>query len=214
MAAHPSQPGRLRRVLLWDPAVRAFHWSLVICVAIAWYLGQFGPGIMTLHFRFGYAVIALLAFRVLWGLFGAWPARFSDFLYGPKTFFGYVRGIPVRRPSYWPGHNPLGALSVFALLAALGFQAYTGLYANPDDFINYGPLYNAENEAYAKWATGWHQAMPPVILLLVLLHVGAIVYYRYWKGENLVMAMLTGRKVVSGQVPAERVIEELGADAG
>ena len=201
-----------RRVRLWDPAVRIFHWALVICVCTSWYLGQFGPGIMTLHFWSGYTLIALLAFRLIWGLFGAWPARFRDFIYGPGTVLAYLKTLPRRVPSQWPGHNPVGAFSVFALLGLLGFQAYTGLYSNPDDFINYGPLYDPERDGFSKWATGWHQRGAPLILLLVLLHLGAIIYYKLWKGEALVGSMVHGRKVVKGPVPPERVIEELPDD--
>ena len=200
---------KLRRVRLWDPAVRLFHWGLVICVATSWYLGKFGPGIMTLHFYSGYAIIGLLGFRLVWGLIGAWPARFRDFIYGPGTFIGYLRGIGTRKPSLWPGHNPVGALSVFLLLGVLGLQAYTGLYTDPEDFINAGPLVAGAEGAKIGWATKTHQTMAPIILLLVLLHLGAIAFYRIWKHENLIPSMIHGRKIVKGEVPEARVIEEL-----
>ena len=203
----------LRRVRLWDPAIRLFHWALVIAVGGAWLLGEFGPGVMTLHFYFGYAAIGLLAFRVVWGLLGAWPARFRDFIYAPGTFLRYLRGASARKPSYWPGHNPMGALSVFALLGVLGFQVVTGLYSNPDDYINYGPLYDTASPAFSRWATGWHRAMAPVILALVALHLGSIVYYRLWKHEDLVTPMITGEKLVEGPVPADRIIAEVPGEA-
>lgn len=201
------ETGKLHRVRLWDPFVRIFHWLLVICVCTTWYLGQFGPGIMTLHFWFGYAIIALLAFRVIWGLVGAWPARFWHFTYGPGTYLRYVSNIAQRKPSHWPGHNPVGALSVFLLLGVLGFQAYTGLYTDPEDFINAGPLVAGAEGARVGWATGWHQTLAPVILMLVLLHLGAIVFYKVWKHEALIPSMVHGRKVVRGAVPADRIIE-------
>lgn len=206
--------GKLHLVRLWDPAIRLFHWALVICVCTSWYLGKFGPGIMTLHFYFGYALIALLSFRVLWGLFGRWPARFRDFTYSPRTFLGYLKGASKRKPSHWPGHNPIGALSVFALIGVLGFQAYTGLFSDPDDYINRGPLADSVDGAYVGWATGWHQTLAPIILLLVLLHLGAILFYKVWKHENLVPSMIHGRKVVAGDVPVDRVIEAVDKPAG
>ncbi|RYH08958.1 cytochrome b/b6 domain-containing protein [Tropicimonas sp. IMCC6043] len=208
MTGRSPEADKLRRVRLWDPLVRSFHWLLVICVCTAWYLGEFGPGIMTLHFYFGYAIIALLAIRIIWGFIGAWPARFQHFVYGPGTFFRYLSGIGKRRPSLWPGHNPVGALSVFLLLGVLGLQAFTGLFADPDDFINRGPLANSV-PGMVGWATSIHQVLPPIILLLVLLHLAAIVFYKVYKNENLVPSMLHGRKIVRGAVPADRIIEEL-----
>lgn len=204
---------KLHRVRLWDPFLRLFHWALVICVCAAWYLGEFGPGIMTLHFYFGYAILALLAFRVVWGLFGAWPARFRDFLYGPGPFFGYLGGLAQRKPSHWPGHNPIGALSVFLLLGALVVQAVTGLYTDPEDFINAGPLVSGAPSGWVPIATGFHQTFSFVILLLVIVHLGAIVFYRFWKKENLVPAMVHGKKLVRGDVPADRIIEAVEDEA-
>ncbi|WP_078059435.1 cytochrome b/b6 domain-containing protein [Tropicimonas marinistellae] len=205
--------GKLTRVRLWDPGIRLFHWALAICVATAWFLGEFGPGIMTLHFYFGYAVIGLLVFRLIWGLVGPWPARFRDFVYSPATFIAYLRGIRARTPSFWAGHNPMGAVSVFALLGVLGLQAYTGLFSDPDDFINKGPLADSVSGSWVNWATGWHNALPPLILLLVLLHVGSIVYYRVWKGEDLVTPMIHGKKTVLGDVPEDRIIETIDGAA-
>ncbi len=205
---------QLKEVRLWDPFVRVFHWALVICVCSSWILGKFGPGIMTLHFYFGYAAIALITFRVIWGLFGRWPARFRDFIYGPGTFISYLSGASSRKPSFWPGHNPIGALSVFALLGVLGFQAFTGLYTDPDDFINKGPLVDGAADGMVGWATGWHQTVPVLILLLVVLHLAAIAFYKIWKHENLVPSMIHGRKVVKGDVPADRIIEVVDNDVG
>lgn len=212
MSGGSPETEKLRRVRLWDPALRLFHWALAICVCASWYLGEFGPGVMTLHFYFGYAVIALLAFRLVWGLFGPWPARFRDFIYSPGTFLGYLRGVSRRKPSHWAGHNPVGALSVFVLLGVLAFQSFTGLFSDPDDFINKGPLADSVSGAWVGWATGWHNSLPPLILLLVVLHVVAIIFYKVWKGENLVTSMIHGRKLVRGPVPADRVIEVVATE--
>lgn len=181
---------------LWDPALRMFHWALVICVFTAWGLGQFGPSIMTLHFYAGYAVIALLAFRLLWGLFGPPPARFSHFLYGPGTTLRYLSSAGKRKPSYWPGHNPVGAMSVFLLLGVLIAQVGTGLISDPDDFINVGPLADMVSSDTAKEANRWHYRISRVILALVVLHLCAIAFYRFWKREDLVRPMITGWKLV------------------
>lgn len=189
-------PEGVETVRLWDPALRLFHWALVVCVVTAWVLGRFGPNIMTLHFYLGYAVIGLLAFRILWGLFGPVAARFSHFLFGPRTTLAYVSKITKREPSYWPGHNPVGALSVFALLAILIFQVTTGLFSDPEDYINVGPLAGQVSSDMNRLATGWHYRGGFVILALVAAHLGAIGFYKLWKREDLIRPMITGWKAV------------------
>ncbi len=192
----PKLPEGVETVRLWDPALRLFHWALVVCVVTTWVLGRFGPNIMTLHFYLGYVVIGLLAFRILWGLFGPAAARFSHFLFGPRTTLAYVAKIAKREPSYWPGHNPVGALSVFALLAILIFQVTTGLFSDPEDYINVGPLAGQVSSDMNRLATGWHYRGGFVILALVAGHLGAIVFYKLWKREDLIRPMITGWKAV------------------
>ncbi|MBO9457040.1 cytochrome b/b6 domain-containing protein [Paracoccus sp. R12_1] len=185
-----------RRVRIWDPALRFFHWALAALVVTTWILGKFGPNVMTLHFWFGYAIIALLLFRLVWGLVGPRSARFASFVRGPAAVLGYVRHLGRREPSHWPGHNPLGALSVIAMLAALAWQVGTGLISDPDDFINVGPLADKVGGETAGDAVGWHHWGATAILILVLLHVAVILFYRVWKNEDLVGPMLTGWKWV------------------
>lgn len=189
-------PEGVSRVWIWDPALRVFHWALAAAVIVTWGLGKFGPAIMTLHMYLGYAVIGLLAFRLIWGGVGPNPARFSHFLFGPKKTLAYAATLPKRRPSYWPGHNPIGALSVFGLLAILGAQVATGLISDPDDFLNVGPLAKYVSFETARWANGWHHRLSLVVLLLVGLHIAAILFYRFWKREDLVTPMITGQKAV------------------
>ncbi|MBT2129525.1 cytochrome b/b6 domain-containing protein [Aliiroseovarius lamellibrachiae] len=189
-------PEGVSRVRIWDPALRVFHWALAAAVIVTWGLGKFGPAIMTLHMYLGYAVIGLLAFRLIWGGVGPNPARFSHFLFGPKKTLAYAATLPKRRPSYWPGHNPIGALSVFGLLAILGAQVATGLISDPDDFLNVGPLAKYVSFETARLANGWHHRLSLVVLLLVGLHIAAILYYRFWKREDLVTPMITGQKAV------------------
>lgn len=190
-----SQP-EARRVRVWDPALRVFHWSLAILVIANWLLGQFGPNVMTLHFWLGYATLALLLFRIVWGFIGPAPARFTQFVRGPGAVLAYLRDLGRREPSNWQGHNPLGALSVLAMLAVLLVQIGTGLIADPDDFINVGPLAGEVASATARKAVGWHHLGGTIILLMVLLHVAVILYYRIWKREDLIRPMITGWKWV------------------
>lgn len=184
------------RVKLWDPLVRGFHWLLASLVIVAWLLGKFGPSVMTLHFWCGYAVIALLVVRLVWGFVGPRSVRFQDFLYSPKAIAAYAKHLFRRQPSYWPGHNPLGGLSVFAMLAALLWQVGTGLISDPEDYINVGPLANDVGSELAVKAVGWHHTGSTLILILVALHVAMILFYAFWKRENLIKPMIDGWKLV------------------
>lgn len=185
-----------RRVRIWDPALRVFHWLLAGLVIANWLLGQFGPNIMTLHFWLGYTIVALLVFRVIWGFVGPESARFSSLLHAPRAVVGYLRDLGSRRPSHWPGHNPLGALAVIAMLLALCWQVATGLITDPEDFVNVGPLAGAVGSDIATKADAWHALGANIILVLVLLHIAAILFYRVWKNEDLIRPMLTGWKWV------------------
>ena len=189
-------PADAQRVRLWDPALRAFHWLLAALVITTWLLGKFGPAKMTLHFWLGYAIIALLAFRLIWGLIGPQPARFTHFLKGPGPVVGYLRHMFAREPSYWPGHNPMGGWAVVLLLGLLVWQVGTGLVVDPDDFINVGPLADQVSAATRKAARGWHNLGATLLLVMVVVHVGIIAFYKLWKREDLVRPMLTGWKWV------------------
>lgn len=196
-AAGVSAAAEGETIRLWDPLLRIFHWALAAGVAAAWLLGRFGPLDMTLHFWTGYAVLCLLAFRLVWGLVGPGPARFASFLYRPGAVFAYARGIFRRRPSRWRGHNPLGGVFVVLILAAVAGQAVTGLFVDPEDYINVGPLAQHVPTDASRTALAWHAALAKVVLALVGLHVAAIVFYRVWKREDLVRPMITGRKTVA-----------------
>lgn len=194
----PSGTGseELETVRLWDPVLRLFKWALTVCVIVAWGLGEFGPNVMTLHFWFGYAVLGLLAFRLVWGLVGPEHARFRSFAYGPGAILRYLGEMVRRRPSYWRGHNPVGGLAVFALLAVLAVHGVAGLFADPEDYINVGPLAQYVSTDTARAALALHAQTAWIVLGLVILHVAAIAFYARWKGENLVRPMITGRKTV------------------
>lgn len=191
MADRPAQRERI-----WDPALRVFHWSLAVLVVSNWLIGKIGPSDMSLHFWLGYAVIALLAFRLVWGFVGPAPARFTRFVRGPRAVLGYAREMARPRPSHWPGHSPVGALAVLAMLAVLILQVTTGLFADPQDYVNMGPLASEVSSATARMALRWHHRGADLILVLVLLHWAVIVFYRLWKREDLVRPMITGWKWV------------------
>jgi cytochrome b len=186
----------VERIRLWDPLLRLFHWTLAAVVTLAWGLGRFGPDRMALHFWLGYAVIALLAFRLVWGLVGPASARFSGLVHGPKATLAYAASLFRRKPSNWRGHNPLGGLYILVLLTVLALQVLTGLFADPEDYVNVGPLAGHVSIETARSALGWHGMLGNLLFGLVLLHLAAIVFYRLWKREDLVRPMLTGIKTV------------------
>jgi cytochrome b len=174
------------RIRVWDLPLRAFHWLLALAVGVAFVAAQIGGNAMVWHGRAGLAVIGLLVFRIVWGFVGTTHARFASFVRGPAAIRAYLAGR-------WQGigHNPLGALSVLALLGLLGSQAATGLFAN-DDIAYQGYLYALVGADRSARLTGIHKFFQPLLIALVLLHVGAIGYYTRVKKANLLRPMITG----------------------
>lgn len=192
----PDRSPELERTKVWDPLLRGFHWLLAGAVVCGWVLGKFGPDVMTVHFWCGYVVAGLLAFRVVWGLVGPRSARFTHFVQGPRAVGAYARHLFERRPSYWPGHNPMGAMAVIAMLLTLAVQIGTGLVSDPDDFVNVGPLASNVAPEIRSAAVGWHHLGATVVLVLVVLHIGFVLFYHLWKRENLIRPMVDGWKLV------------------
>lgn len=177
-----------QRLFLWDLPTRLFHWALVLCVAGAVVTGQVGGNFMVWHGRLGLAIVGLISFRLVWGVAGSTYARFSQFFPTPNKLAAYFKGA-------WQGHghNPLGAFSVFGLLALIAFQVGSGLFANDDIAFN-GPLQSLIGKDFSDTLTGWHRQSSNLLIALVVLHLGAIVFYTRVKKENLVKPMITGWK--------------------
>mgnify|MGYP005812610067 CR=1 FL=1 len=183
----------MRQTAVWDWPVRIFHWTLVALLAASWATAEAGVEFMPWHMRCGYAVLTLLLFRLLWGLVGSRSARFSDFLRGPRAVLGYARAWFSREPHHYLGHNPLGGWMVIVLLVLVAVQAGSGLFAN-DDIFNEGPLARLVSGATSGLLTAVHKANFNLLLVAVGLHVVAVLLY-LWRGENLLRAMFTGRKL-------------------
>lgn len=191
-----------RPIRIWDLPLRLFHWALVLCVVGLVVSAQIGGNAMVWHFRFGYAVISLLLFRLLWGLLGGHWSRFSSFLYAPSQLLRYLRGR--RDIAKDSGHSPLGALSVFAMLIALVLQVSTGLFSD-DEISAAGPMTALVSNEIVSSATFYHTAIgKKIVLALILLHLVAIGYYSWVKRQALVRAMITGDKVLDPETPASQ----------
>lgn len=170
---------------VWDVPTRLFHWLLVVLFAFSWYSAE--NGLMDWHRRSGLSLLALVGFRLVWGFVGGSTARFAHFVRGPGAVLQHLRGAPAAI-----GHNPVGALSVLALLALLVLQIVAGLYAVDVDGLESGPLSDFVSFEAGRQAARIHHLCFDGLLVLVVLHVVAIAVYRL-RGRNLVLPMLTGR---------------------
>ncbi len=177
-----------KRIRLWDLPTRLFHWLLVLCIVAAVVSGQLGGNLIEWHGRIGLFIVGLIVFRLVWGLIGSTYARFAQFFPTPAKLTAYLRGE-------WRGvgHNPLGAFSVFGLLALIGLQVSTGLFAN-DDITFFGPLFALVSKDVSNQLTGLHKLSSNVLFALIGLHLAAIVFYTRVKKENLVKPMVHGWK--------------------
>src|SRR5581483_1067820 len=193
LMAHRENSGEQ---LVWDLPVRLFHWILVLLIATSWISAQVGGNAMKLHEWSGIAILTMLLFRVLWGFVGSTHARFSSFLRSPRAAYRYARSLVRGEEAFFPGHNPLGAWMVVALLVSLFVQAGTGLFAN-DDIMIEGPLALLVSKDTSDLLTKVHHINFSVLLALVSIHVVAVVLYLWIKRENLIRPMLSGRKRIA-----------------
>jgi len=195
-------------IKVWDIGVRLFHWGLVALFVLAYISGEVETE--TLHAWAGYAIIGLLAFRIVWGFIGSRHARFADFIYSPGEIVAYLKGMLVTRPKHYLGHNPAGGLMVIAMLVTLVVVSWTGLLAYGSE--GKGPLAQAEFSLVATaQADGWeydeheggeedefweevHEGSVNFMLLLIVLHLTGVAVSSLLHRENLVRAMVTGRK--------------------
>lgn len=177
-------------VKVWDLPTRVFHWGLLLAVAALLITGNVGGNWMIWHMRAGYMVGALLLFRAIWGMGGGHWSRFSTFVPSPRRLMNYLQGNGDALPGL--GHNPLGALSVMALLGLLALQVATGLVSD-DEIAFTGPLFALVSSQVSALATWYHKDMGKTgLVALVVLHLLAIAYYRILKHKHLVRAMVTG----------------------
>jgi cytochrome b len=167
------------RVLVWDAPVRVFHWLTVACFAGAWITAE-SERWRLLHATLGYTMAGLLVFRLVWGFVGSRHARFADFVHGPRAVMRYLGSLLRGQPQHHAGHNPAGALAIVGLLLLIALASVTG--------------WAVYNEVGGDWTESLHEGAANATMALVVVHVAAVALSSWLHRENLVGAMITGRK--------------------
>lgn len=191
---------------VWDLPVRLFHWSIVLLIGLSYVSVR--NNYMRVHLVSGFTLLALLLFRIVWGVIGSETARFSRFLRSPLMALHHLRHFGRREPDSQVGHNEAGGWMVLVLLLALGVQTGTGLFAN-DDGATEGPLAKYVEKATSDWLSGIHAKSFNVLIGLMALHVLAVVGYAVIKRQNLLRPMITGKKRLPAATPAPRMASSL-----
>jgi cytochrome b len=191
------------RIRVWDLPTRIFHWALAILVIFSFATGKIGGGWMDWHLKSGYAILALLVFRLAWGILGSQTARFTHFLRGPRAAIVYASETFAGRHPPTLGHNPLGGWMVVLMLALLVAQAAAGLFAD-DEIATQGPLAAKVSNAVVAKMTAFHYYNGWTIVAAVSLHVLAVATYQWGLKVDLLRPMVSGWKAVPpGMRPPE-----------
>lgn len=188
-----STPATQASVLAWDLPTRLSKWVLAALVGLAFATKYNGDETLVWHMRNGLAILVVLVFRLLWGVVGGSTARFAGFLRGPGAAMSYIGSLLRGRPQHYLGHNPVGGWMVMALLAVVGAQALTGLFTTDDIMVD-GPMALAVDPDIVSRASALHGQIFEILLWLVGLHVAANLAYSLFGSDNLILAMLSGRK--------------------
>jgi cytochrome b len=182
------------RVRVWDLPTRLFHVFLIVCVLGLIVTGELAGEAMVLHFWFGYGVLTLVLFRLVWGLFGGHWSRFVNFVPTLTSLRRYIAGRADPLHPRSVGHNPLGALSVLAMLSVLLLQVLSGFMSDDEVSVS-GPWTALVPNAWVELATEYHTEIGKVLLIaLVVLHVGSVLYYKYFQHDDLITPMISGDK--------------------
>ena len=186
-----SDKSATRTIKVWDIPTRLFHWLLVLGILAMWLTADVFDR-LGLHMTIGYALIGLIVFRLVWGFIGSDTARFFHFVRHPRHIVAHLK---TPKPGVLVGHNPLGALSVLAMIISVMVQLGTGLFAN-DQIYNEGPFSDYVSERMQDLMTEIHEVNFYILLGLIATHLAAIAYYQLKKREQLVRAMVTGKRTI------------------
>lgn len=186
------------RARVWDLPTRLCHWGIALLIPLLWWSAE--EGRLDIHIPAGLTMLGLVLFRLLWGLAGGSTARFAGFVRGPRAILAYLKGeVPGS-----PGHNPLGAVSVVVMLAALVVQVGLGLFASDEDGLSPGPLAHFVSYDTSERITDLHESLFNLLLALIALHLAAILFYLIVRRRNLTGPMITGRGAADPAEPALR----------
>jgi len=192
-------------IRVWDLPIRVFHCLLVLCIIGSVVSVNIGGNAMQWHAYFGYSVLTLLIFRMTWGFVGSTHARFVSFFPSLKNILNYLQGHAPR----FLGHNPLGAVSVIALLLVLSIQALTGLFVD-DEIAFQGPFAKYVSNSTVSLLSEVHEWNHWLIYTLITIHIAAIIYYQKFKGEDLIKPMISGDKEIDPSEQASYLPSDLG----
>jgi len=197
-----------KKHLIWDLPLRLFHWAFAATVFGSWYTANQGSDLIEIHIKLGFFALALLVFRILWGLIGPKYARFSQFIPSPKSLYLYLSNPKEKIAT--PGHNPLGALMVVLMILLISIQAISGLFIN-DDVFSSGPYYGSVSKEVEKIMAFLHHNTFDFMIAAIFLHLAAITFYWLVKKENLVLPMITGNKnakqvKASDAIPGSKIV--------
>ena len=189
----------MKKVKVWDLPTRLFHWSLVASVIFMFVSAKMGGSWLQWHLRCGLFLLALILFRIVWGFVGSDTARFTQFVQSPKHIIRYIKGEISENEQ--PGHNPLGALMVVALILSVLFQVLTGLFSPDENSYMYdGFLYKLAGDNASK-IRGIHLMFANILMILAIIHFVVVLFYRVVKRHNLITPMITGNKYLNDPVP-------------
>jgi cytochrome b len=197
-----------RRILVWDAPTRLFHWSAVVLVAACYVTERLNW--MQWHAWAGEALLALVLFRIFWGVFGSETARFSHFLASPIHGLRHLARLHHREPDSQIGHNAAGGWMVLVMILLLLAQCLTGLYVN-NDIADEGPFTEIMPAPIADLIERLHAILWNALLAMIALHLLAILAYAFVKRHNLVLPMLTGRKHLHPDTSHPRIVSAIRA---
>ena len=195
-------PPPRHKVTVWDLPTRLFHWLAAALVAALWVTERWNW--MDWHVLAGETLLALLFFRLLWGLFGSESARFARFLASPRAALHHLAHLFVREPDAEPGHNPAGGWMVVALLGLMTAECLIGIFVN-NDVVDAGPFTELAPAWFSNLMTDLHTILFQALIAAVALHVATVALYFLLKGQNLVRPMLTGTKTLPTTTPAPKL---------
>jgi len=200
----PTKPGLWLPMRVWDLPVRLFHWTLVTLVVVAW-LSIEVLNNLWLHMLVGQAILALLVFRIVWGVIGSDTARFTQFLRNPIHAVTHLMQMTKKEPDTEVGHNAAGGWMVLVLLLVLLAQTATGLVSADEESFVEAPLNHLVGGEVGGRMLWWHRLIFDGIKALVVAHILAVIAYAVLKRHNLVRPMITGKKRLPATTPQPRM---------